>query len=141
MEQEFASTLLDAAVNEFAKLPGIGRKTALRLVLHILRQDVQQAHLLGEAIIKLREEVKYCRVCHNISEHDVCEVCSNPMRDHSVICVVENVKDVMSIENTRSHNGVYHVLGGLISPMDGVGPGDIEIETLAERVAQGGVKR
>ena len=140
MEQEFASTLLDAAVNEFAKLPGIGRKTALRLVLHILRQDVQQAHLLGEAIIKLREEVKYCRVCHNISEHDVCEVCSNPMRDHSVICVVENVKDVMSIENTRSHNGVYHVLGGLISPMDGVGPGDIEIETLAERVAQGGVK-
>ena len=137
MEQEFASTLLDAAVNEFAKLPGIGRKTALRLVLHILRQDVQQAHLLGEAIIKLREEVKYCRVCHNISEHDVCEVCSNPMRDHSVICVVENVKDVMSIENTRSHNGVYHVLGGLISPMDGVGPGDIEIETLAERVAQG----
>lgn len=140
MEQEFASTLLDAAVNEFAKLPGIGRKTALRLVLHILRQDVQQAHLLGEAIIKLREEVKYCRVCHNISEHDVCEVCSNPMRDHSVICVVENVKDVISIENTRSHNGVYHVLGGLISPMDGVGPGDIEIETLAERVAQGGVK-
>lgn len=140
MEQEFASTLLDAAVNEFAKLPGIGRKTALRLVLHILRQDVQQAHLLGEAIIKLREEVKYCRVCHNISEHDVCEICSNPMRDSGVICVVENVKDVMSIENTRSHNGVYHVLGGLISPMDGVGPGDIEIETLAERVAQGGVK-
>lgn len=140
MEQEFASTLLDAAVNEFAKLPGIGRKTALRLVLYILRQDVQQAHLLGEAIIKLREEVKYCRVCHNISEHDVCEICSNPMRDSGVICVVENVKDVMSIENTRSHNGVYHVLGGLISPMDGVGPGDIEIETLAERVAQGGVK-
>lgn len=140
MEQEFASTLLDAAVNEFAKLPGIGRKTALRLVLHILRQDVQQAHLLGEAIIKLREEVKYCRVCHSISEHDVCEICSNPMRDSGVICVVENVKDVMSIENTRSHNGVYHVLGGLISPMDGVGPGDIEIETLAERVAQGGVK-
>lgn len=140
MEQEFASTLLDAAVNEFAKLPGIGRKTALRLVLHILRQDVQQAHLLGEAIIKLREEVKYCRVCHNISEHDVCEICSNPMRDSGVICVVENVKDVISIENTRSHNGLYHVLGGLISPMDGVGPGDIEIETLAERVAQGGVK-
>lgn len=139
MEQEFASTLLDAAVNEFAKLPGIGRKTALRLVLHILRQDVQQAHLLGEAIIKLREEVKYCRVCHNISEHDVCEVCSNPMRDHSVICVVENVKDVISIENTRSHNGLYHVLGGLISPMDGVGPGDIEIDSLVERVSGGGV--
>lgn len=139
MEQEFASTLLDAAVNEFAKLPGIGRKTALRLVLHILRQDVQQAHLLGEAIIKLREEVKYCRVCHNISEHDVCEICSNPMRDSGVICVVENVKDVMSIENTRSHNGVYHVLGGLISPMDGVGPGDIEIDSLVERVSGGGV--
>ncbi len=139
MEQEFASTLLDAAVNEFAKLPGIGRKTALRLVLHILRQDVQQARRLGEAIIKLREEVKYCRVCHNISEHDVCEICSNPMRDSGVICVVENVKDVISIENTRSHNGLYHVLGGLISPMDGVGPGDIEIDSLVERVSGGGV--
>ena len=139
MEQEFASTLLDAAVNEFAKLPGIGRKTALRLVLHILRQDVQQARRLGEAIIKLREEVKYCRVCPNISEHDVCEICSNPMRDSGVICVVENVKDVISIENTRSHNGLYHVLGGLISPMDGVGPGDIEIDSLVERVSGGGV--
>ena len=139
MDQEFASSLLEAAVNEFSRLPGIGRKTALRLVLYLLRQDAQQAHSLGDAIIKLRDGVRYCRVCHNISEHDVCEICSNPMRDHSVICVVENIKDVMIVENTRSHNGVYHVLGGLISPMDGVGPGDIEIDSLAARVAEGGV--
>ncbi len=139
MDQEFASSLLETAVNELARLPGIGRKTALRLVLYLLRQDEQQARQLGEAIIKLREEVRYCRVCHNISESDVCEICSNPRRDGSVICVVENIKDVMSIENTRSHNGLYHVLGGLISPMDGIGPGDIEIDSLVTRVAQGGV--
>ena len=140
MEQEFASSLLEAAVNEFSRLPGIGRKTALRLVLYLLRQDAEQAHSLGEAIIKLRDGVRYCRVCHNISEHEVCEICSNPMRDRSVICVVENIKDVMVVENTRSHNGLYHVLGGLISPMDGIGPGDIEIDSLAARVAEGGVK-
>lgn len=139
MENEFASPLLEAAVNEFSRLPGIGRKTALRLVLYLLRQDMSQARMLGESIIKLREEVKYCRICHNISEHDVCDICANPSRDESVICVVENVKDVMSIENTHSHNGLYHVLGGLISPMDGIGPGDIEIESLANRVAQGGI--
>ena len=140
MEQEFASTLLENAVTEFSKLPGIGRKTALRLVLHLLRQDEHVAVSFGEAIIKLRREIRYCRICHNISEHDVCPICSNPLRDTSTICVVENVKDVMSIENTHQHHGLYHVLGGLISPMDGIGPQDIEIDSLVERVRAGGVK-
>lgn len=140
MEKEFESTLLEAAVNEFAKLPGIGRKTALRLVLHLLRQSEDSAVSFGEAIIKLRKEIRYCKVCHNISEQEICPICANPLRDRSVICVVENVKDVMSIENTHQHGGVYHVLGGLISPMDGVGPQDIEIDSLVKRVADGDVK-
>jgi len=140
MEQEFASRLLESAVSEFAKLPGIGRKTALRLVLHLLKQDEQEAVAFGEAIIKLRREIRYCKVCHNISETEVCPICSNPSRDASTICVVENVKDVMSIENTHQHNGLYHVLGGLISPMAGIGPGDIEVDSLEERVKQGDIK-
>ena len=132
--------MLETAVSEFAKLPGIGRKTALRLVLHLLKQDEQEAVAFGEAIIKLRREIRYCRVCHNISETEVCPICGNPSRDASTICVVENVKDVMSIENTHQHNGLYHVLGGLISPMDGVGPADIEVDSLEERVKAGGIK-
>ena len=140
MEQEFASRLLEAAVSEFAKLPGIGRKTALRLVLHLLKQDEQEAVSFGEAIIKLRREIRYCKVCHNISETEVCPICGNPSRDASTICVVENVKDVMSIENTHQHRGLYHVLGGLISPMDGIGPADIEVDSLEERVKSGEVK-
>ena len=140
MEQEFASRLLESAVSEFAKLPGIGRKTALRLVLHLLKQDEQEAVSFGEAIIKLRREIRYCRVCHNISETEVCPICGNPSRDASTICVVENVKDVMSIENTHQHRGLYHVLGGLISPMDGIGPADIEVDSLEERVKAGGIK-
>ena len=140
MEQEFASRLLESAVSEFAKLPGIGRKTALRLVLHLLKQDEQEAVSFGEAIIKLRREIRYCQVCHNISETEVCPICSNPSRDASTICVVENVKDVMSIENTHQHRGLYHVLGGLISPMDGIGPADIEVDSLEERVKAGGIK-
>ena len=140
MEQEFASRLLESAVSEFAKLPGIGRKTALRLVLHLLKQDEQEAVSFGEAIIKLRREIRYCQVCHNISETEVCPICSNPSRDASTICVVENVKDVMSIENTHQHHGLYHVLGGLISPMDGIGPADIEVDSLEERVKSGEVK-
>ena len=140
MEQEFASSLLENAVSEFAKLPGIGRKTALRLVLHLLKQDQQNAGQFGEAIIKLREEIQYCKVCHNISETEVCPICADQLRDASTICVVENVKDVMSIENTHQHHGLYHVLGGLISPMDGIGPQDIEIESLEERVKSGEVK-
>ena len=127
-------------MSEFSKLPGIGRKTALRLVLHLLRQDEGVAVGFGESIIKLRREIRYCKVCHNISEQEVCPICSNPMRDTSTICVVENVKDVMSIENTHQHHGLYHVLGGLISPMDGIGPQDIEIDSLVERVREGGVK-
>lgn len=140
MDKEFESGLLESAVNEFAKLPGIGRKTALRLVLYLLRQSEDVAVQFGEAIIKLRKEIRYCSECHNISEHEQCPICSNPLRDKSTICVVENVKDVMSIENTHQHGGVYHVLGGLISPMDGVGPQDIEIDSLVERVSAGGVK-
>lgn len=140
MEQEFASRLLETAVGEFAKLPGIGRKTALRLVLHLLKQDEQEAVSFGEAIIKLRREIRYCKVCHNISETEVCPICGNPSRDASTICVVENVKDVMSIENTHQHHGLYHVLGGLISPMDGIGPADIEVDSLEERVKSGEVK-
>ena len=140
MEQEFASRLLEAAVSEFAKLPGIGRKTALRLVLHLLKQDEHEAVSFGEAIIKLRREIRYCKVCHNISETEVCPICGNPSRDASTICVVENVKDVMSIENTHQHHGLYHVLGGLISPMDGIGPADIEVDSLEQRIKDGGIK-
>lgn len=139
MEQEFASSLLESAVREFSKLPGIGRKTALRLVLHLLRQDEHVAVNFGEAIVRLRKEIRYCRLCHNISEQELCPICANAARDASIICVVENVKDVMSIENTHQHHGVYHVLGGLISPMDGIGPQDIEIDSLVERVRAGGV--
>ena len=139
MEQEFASSLLESAVSEFSKLPGIGRKTALRLVLHLLRQDEHVAVNFGEAIVRLRKEIRYCRLCHNISEQELCPICANAARDASIICVVENVKDVMSIENTHQHHGVYHVLGGLISPMDGIGPQDIEIDSLVERVRTGGV--
>ena len=140
MEQEFASSLLESAVSEFSKLPGIGRKTALRLVLHLLRQDEHVAVNFGEAIVRLRKEIRYCRLCHNISEQELCPICANPARDASIICVVENVKDVMSIENTHQHNGLYHVLGGLISPMDGIGPQDIEIDSLVQRVSTGEVK-
>lgn len=140
MEREFESGLLEAAVNEFAKLPGIGRKTALRLVLYLLRQSEESAVTFGEAIIRLRKEIGYCKECHNISEQEICPICANPMRDKTTICVVENVKDVMSIENTHQHNGLYHVLGGLISPMDGIGPQDIEIDSLVQRVSTGGVK-
>lgn len=139
MDQEFASSLLENAVSEFAKLPGIGRKTALRLALHLLKQDKERAHSLGEAVIKMRDEIQYCRVCHNISESEVCPICSDPTRDTSTVCVVENVKDVISIENTHQHHGLYHVLGGLISPIDGIGPQDIEIDSLVERVKAGGI--
>ena len=140
MENEFSSSLLENAVNEMAKLPGIGRKTALRLILHLLRQDKTAALSLGDSIIKLREGIRYCSVCHNISETDRCPICSDTSRDASTVCVVENVKDVMVVENTRQYHGLYHVLGGLISPMDGIGPQDIEIESLEERVKSGEVK-
>ena len=140
MEQEYASTLLENAVSELSRLPGIGRKTALRLALHILRQEERMGVGLGEAIINMRRGIKYCRLCHNISETDECAICGNPMRDSSTVCVVESVKDVMSFENTRQYSGLYHVLGGVISPMDGVGPDQLEIDSLVERVQSGEVK-
>ena len=140
MSPQFESDLLEAAVGELAKLPGIGRRTALRLALHLLRQDEAAAVSLGEAIIRLRREIRYCSTCHNISQSETCPICSNPTRDASTICVVENVKDVMSVENTHQYNGLYHVLGGLISPMDGIGPQDIEIDSLVDRVARGSIR-
>ena len=140
MNQQYSSTLLENAVNEFAKLPGIGRKTALRLVLHLLKQSEAEVDAFGNAFISLRREIVYCKVCHNISDTEVCHICSNPGRDHHTICVVENIKDVMTIENTQQYRGLYHVLGGIISPMDGVGPNDLEIESLVKRVQEEGVK-
>jgi recombination protein RecR len=133
----FPSRLLENAVNEFAKLPGIGRKSALRLVLHLLKQDLQEVEIFGNSLIQLRTEIKHCKVCHNISDTDICSICSNPSRNPSIICVVENIKDVMSIENTQQFKGLYHVLGGIISPMDGIGPSDLEIDSLVSRVNEG----
>lgn len=135
--EKFPSRLLENAVNEFAKLPGIGRKTALRLVLHLLKQDKTEVDIFGNSFIQLRNEIKHCKICHNISDIEICNICSNPNRNPSEVCVVENIKDVMAIENTQQFNGLYHVLGGIISPMDGVGPSDLEINSLVERL-QGG---
>lgn len=140
MNTDFASKLLENAVSEFAKLPGIGRKTALRLVLHLLRQEQSVAENFGNAIIRLRQDIKYCKVCHNISDTDVCALCADTTRDNTTICVVENVREVMAVEGTGQFRGLYHVLGGVISPMDGIGPADLEIESLVQRVAKGGVK-
>lgn len=139
MEQQYPSVLLEKAVGEFSKLPGIGRKTALRLVLHLLRQSDSDVQQFASAIAKVKQEVKYCRVCHNISDEDVCPICSDPRRDTSLICVVEDVQDVMAVENTQQFRGLYHVLGGVISPMDGIGPDQLEIRSLVQRVEQGGV--
>lgn len=140
MQEEFASTLLESAVTELSRLPGVGRKTALRLALHLLRRDESEGVALGEAIINLRKNIRYCSVCHNISETEVCPICGSEHRDHHTVCVVESVNDVMSIERTRQFAGVYHVLGGVISPMDGVGPDNLEIDSLVERVSAGDVK-
>lgn len=139
MDQQFPSLLLDRAVGEFAKLPGIGRKTALRLVLHLLKQSTEDVEAFAAALTTMKHDVKYCSVCHNISDTDICQICSDHRRDSSQICVVENIRDVMAIENTMQYHGLYHVLGGIISPLDGVGPSDIEIASLVERVAAGGV--
>ena len=136
----YNSQLLDNAVAELGKLPGIGRKTALRLALHLLRQEEGESVALGEAIINLRKHIRYCKTCHNISESDTCEICGDRSRDASTVCVVENVKDLLTVESTREHKGLYHVLGGLISPLDGVSPSDLEIQSLIERVAAGGIK-
>lgn len=140
MNQLYSSALLERAVDEFAKLPGVGRKTAMRLVLHMLRLDVGKVDAFTDAVSVLCHEVNYCSVCHNISDDEVCQICANPARDASTICVVENVQDVMAIEQTQQYRGLYHVLGGVISPMDGIGPSQLEISSLVERVSQGGVE-
>jgi len=140
MSDKYPSSLLEKAVSEFSKLPGIGRKSALRLVLYMLRRENEEVDAFSEAITTLKHEVKYCKVCHNISDTDVCPICSDVRRDATTICVVENIQDVMAIEKTQQYNGLYHVLGGIISPMDGIGPNDIEISSLVERVKTGKVK-
>lgn len=140
MNQQYPSILLEKAVGEFAKLPGVGRKTAMRLVLHLLRQDTATVEAFGNAIITLKHEVKYCKICHNISDTETCCICSNPVRDASTICVVETIRDVMAVESTQQYKGLYHVLGGVISPMDGIGPSDLQIESLVERVKNNEVK-
>ena len=132
----YSSKLLEEAVNELAKLPGIGRKTALRLALHLLKEDIEQVEIFSTAITKMRNEVRFCQECHNISDLDICEICSNPKRKKSIICVVEDIRDVMAIENTGQYHGVYHILGGVISPMDGIGPADINIITLENKVTK-----
>lgn len=139
MEHQYPSRLLEKAVGEFTRLPGIGRKTALRLVLHLLRQDKADVERFAETVAEMRRNVKFCSVCHNVSDADICPICANSKRDKATVCVVENVQDVMAVENTQQFNGLYHVLGGVISPMDGIGPGDIEIDSLTERVAAGGI--
>ena len=139
MSTGFPSKLLEDAVNEFASLPGIGRKTAFRLVMHLLRRNSAEVKRFGETVTRLREDVCYCSICHSISDTPVCDICSDARRDRSVICVVENVQDVMAVENTRQFKGLYHVLGGIISPVDGIGPSDITINKLEERVREGGI--
>ena len=136
---DYPSQILEQAVNQMASLPGVGRRTALRLVLHLLRQTDAEVEAFSGSFTRLKKEVVYCSECHNISDTEICPICSSPRRDHSTICVVENVQDVMSIENTGQYTGVYHVLGGVISPMEGVGPKDIEIDSLIERITKGGV--
>lgn len=140
MNGQYPSQLLEKAVGEFSKLPGVGRKTALRLVLHLLRQETSTVEALGESVIRLKHEVKYCHICHNISDTELCNLCADPRRDGSQVCVVENIRDVMAVEATQQFHGLYHVLGGVISPMDGVGPADLQIDSLVERVRQGDVK-
>ena len=140
IQQPFSSQLLEKAVTEISKFPGIGRKTALRLVLWMLRQEGTEVEQFAETILRMRQEIKYCHVCHNISDTDICPICGDLRRDAQTICVVENIQDVMAIENTMQYKGLYHVLGGVISPMDGMGPSDIEIDSLVSRVAEGNVK-
>ena len=140
MNYNYPSKLLEDAISEFSKLPGIGNKTALRLVLHLLRQAPGESDALGNSIIRLRNEIKHCQVCHNISDTNICQICSDPARDKETVCVVESIRDVMSIENTHQFKGIYHVLGGIISPMDGIGPGDLTITSLEQRANQGEIK-
>jgi len=139
MQQEFPSQLLEQAVGELSKLPSIGRKSALRLALHLLRQDTSDVEKLATSLVRMKHDIKHCRVCHNISDTELCPICADGRRDKTTVCVVENIQDVMAIENTQQYDGLYHVLGGVISPMDGVAPGDLEIASLVERVRRGGI--
>ena len=139
MNEQFPSVLLERAVSEFAKLPGVGRKTAMRLVLYLLRQEPETVESFAHALTTLKREAKFCKVCHNISDTETCRICSNPQRDASTVCVVENIRDVMAVEATQQYRGGYHVLGGGISPIDGIGPGDLQIDSLVERVKAGGI--
>jgi len=134
---EFSSKLIEKAVNEMSQLPGIGKRTALRLVLHVLKQPKEQASFLAHALVTMREEIKYCKSCHNISDTEMCEICANSNRNHSIVCVVEDIRDVMAIENTGQYKGIYHVLGGKISPIDGVGPSQLTISSLVEKAKLG----
>jgi recombination protein RecR len=140
MFNTYPSKLLDNATAEFAKLPGIGKKTALRLALFLLKKSVEDVELFGNSLIELRRHIKHCKICRNISDHDTCEICADQTRDASQICIVENIKDVLAVENTRQYNGLYHVLGGLISPMDGIGPETLEIDSLIARLREGTTK-
>ncbi|MFA9391696.1 MAG: recombination mediator RecR [Prolixibacteraceae bacterium] len=137
MHERFPSRLLENAVEEFAKLPGIGRKTALRLVLYLLRSEESEVEDFSHSILQLKKEVKHCKICHNISDTEICNICVNPARNEAIVCVVESIRDVLSIENTQQFNGLYHVLGGIISPMDGVGPSNLEMDSLVDRVREG----
>ncbi len=140
MNSSYPSALLENAVNEFARLPGIGRKTALRLALHLLRQEEEKVTHFADALLKMRREITYCSLCHNISDRPICSICADTTRDQSVLCVVENVKEVMAIEKTMQFRGLYHVLGGIISPIDGIGPSDLEISSLEQRVKEGEIR-
>jgi len=136
----FPSKLIENAVEELAKLPGVGRKTALRLVLHLLKSETEETQSLSAALVKMRSEITYCQTCHNISDTDICNICANPLRDHSLLCVVSDIRDVIAIENTGQYKGVYHVLGGVISPIEGIGPTDLNINSLVERLPQSEIK-
>ncbi len=136
----FSSALIENAVNEFARLPGIGKKTALRLVLHLLKQEPAQVKLFGDVVTRMREQIKFCKICHNVSDQDICSICGNPSRNNALVCVVESIRDVMAIENTQQFNGTYHVLGGIISPIDGIGPDQLNIYSLVERTQQQGIE-
>ena len=131
---QFSSELLENAVNEFARLPGIGKKTALRLVLHLLKTETEKVESFGEAIVRMRQEIKFCQRCFNVSDTDICAICSNPLRKQNLICVVESIRDVIAIESTQQFSGTYHILGGIISPLDGIGPDQLNIEALVQRI-------
>jgi len=135
----FSSALIETAVNEFARMPGIGKKTALRLVLHLLKQEPAQVQQFSEAIARMRQQIKFCKQCHNVSDEDICSICASHSRNKGLVCVVETIRDVMAIENTQQYNGLYHILGGIISPIDGIGPDQLNIHSLVERVQQQGI--